>query len=153
MNDIERWFRDTMAEYEGCAPESIVCARKVDLPVGVFSIKRREKIKRPEGVAEQEEDDDAVYFYSTKAVEEFERCRTSNEDYMSRNVLAKIGDLPKDHYLGMHPTREDEAVYCIYGPALYTFTPNFVKECYEAAKDGGNPLLDYLNSPAARPLL
>jgi hypothetical protein len=43
-----------------------------------------------------------------------------------------------------HPTREGEIVGC-YTWAEYVFTPGFVKECFEASKDGENALVAYIN--------
>jgi len=46
----------------------------------------------------------------------------------------------------MHPTREGEVVGCFHFDWTYDFTPAFVKECFEASKDGGNPLIDVINN-------
>jgi hypothetical protein len=59
-----------------------------------------------------------------------------------------MGDLDMEYLdsKSMHPTRKDEAVYCHCGVScnIHQFTSSFVKECFEASKDGKNALEDFL---------
>jgi len=50
-------------------------------------------------------------------------------------------------WLLKHPTRKGEVVGCIMRPnEWFEFTASFVRECFEASKDGKNQLIGFINS-------
>jgi hypothetical protein len=83
-------------------------------------------------------------------LEEFLKATTDGYKYNGPPDPIKMGELPTwdDGSLRgqplMHPARKGEVVGC-YTWRDYVFTPGFVKECFEASKNGENALVAYIN--------